>query len=1074
VANDGQIVFEVTADGRHAIADIQDITRAIQRETRQWDNTAQQSTNNISNSFGGMLKKITAGFSAVKIGKFLLNLGKEAVEAASDLAEVQNVVDVTFGKSAGEIESWAKTATTAYGLTETQAKRYASTMGAMLKSSGMAENEIVTVSTDLAGLAADMASFYNLDFDTAFAKIRSGISGETMPLKELGIDLSVATLNAYALQQGLTKTFDQMSQGEQTMLRYQYLMSATADAQGDFARTSDGYANGVRQLETNLTTLKTTLGDTILPFINDILNGINQLFPETPRNDSLLHQIANIQLKKDEKIAEIEAIKAVANELIATLESIGTDTNTTTALAKIATDANSLDAASVGNWKAILSSLRGINGLNNLFGDGSNTGTIDGLAEALSGNSITTSKAEAWQLFLSTLSDNADAVSKLTGGSAEETKKWLEGLAESAGKLDPADAQAWQDLMTALMKGIDTGSEEGQQFASLLAQNYLALGSESDAASKGLAALGYSTDEIEEKQAAWLQTCKELANTIPGLSSIIDTNTGEVKGGIPALRAYADEWERTAKYQAEIDALKSAKDIYNENNNQAYLNADVTAKKAVAVAKMGTFGILSGTTNEEKRQFMDDLGAFMQSLVDQGEVSWEHIKKKFFNKGANTDLPEYLQSVLSLTGEAEEAMLAYAEASFRAHLIEKERPVVLAEIEAEEARVAEEYNTTTEALDAEMAAAAEAAAAMTVLERAASGDAEALASVETAVSGANEALTALADHVKSVRDSVTSSIDSTVKGFGKIQPASWAVKDLTDKLAGVKKGTDEWKELNKELEKTKSTKLSAARMGLNLEEQARYMEEYLANLEAARKRGVSNEVLAQLSDGSTESFDILAELAGATDSEVETINANYAKVAAGKKQLADELTAQQLTVDETYQSLQEKAKEAVAALDLGEEAKTNTAKTIQGIADGINEKSDSVKSAVDGIISQIERLNGFGINIDLGGFGNIQFTTTTGKTEGSGRFGMDYVPRDDYIMRLHEGEKVLSAQEASVYRGLANGSIAGVDLDALGGVMRDSVQPGGNVYLDGRIVGTVISDRQGKSYKSLQRSGWQA
>lgn len=1073
MANDGQIVFEVTADGRHAIANIQDITRAIQHETRNWDNSAQQSANNMSNSFGGMLKKLTAGFSAVKIGKFLLDLGKESIEAASDLAEVQNVVDVTFGKSASEIESWAKTATTAYGLTETQAKRYASTMGAMLKSSGMAENEIVNVSTDLAGLAADMASFYNLDFDTAFAKIRSGISGETMPLKELGIDLSVATLNAYALQQGLTKTFDQMSQGEQTMIRYQYLMSATADAQGDFARTSDGYANGLRQLETNLNTLKTTLGNTILPFINDILQGINQLFPETPRNDSLLHQIANIQLKKDEKIAEIEAIKAVADELITTLESIGTDTNTTTALAKIATDANSLDAASVGNWKAILSSLRGINGLDNLFGEESKTGTIDGLAEALSGNSITMSKAEAWKQFLTTLSDNADAVSKLTGGSADETKKWLEGLAESAGKLDPSDAQAWQDLMTALMKGIDTGSEEGQQFASLLAQNYLALGSDSDAASKGLAALGYSTDEIEEKQAAWLQTCKELVNTIPGLSSIIDTNTGEVKGGIPALRAYADEWERAAKYQAEIDALKSAKDIYNANNNQATLNADVTAKKAVAVAKMMTYSRVQ-TTNEETRRYLDDLGAFMQSLVDQGEVSWEHIKKKFFNKGANTDLPEYLQGVLSLSGEAEEAMLAYAEASFRAHLIEKERPVVLAEIEAEEARVAEEYNTTTEALDAEMAAAQEAAAAMTVLERAASGDAEALASVETAVSGANEALTALSDHVKSVRDSVTSSIDSTVKGFGKIQPASWAVKDLTHKLAGVKEGTDKWKELNKELEKTKSTKLSAAGMGLNLEEQARYMEEYLANLEAARKRGVSNEVLAQLSDGSTESFDILAELATATDSEVETINANYAKVAAGKKQLADELTAQQLTVDETYQSLQGKAKEAVAALDLGEEAKTNTANTIQGIADGINEKSESVKSAVDGIISQIERLNGFGINIDLGGFGNIQFTTTTGKTEGSSRFGLDYVPHDDYIARLHEGEKVLTAQEASIYRGLANGSMAGVDLDALGGVMRDSVQPGGNVYLDGRVVGTVISDRQGKSYKSLQRSGWQA
>ena len=270
MANDGQIVFEVTADGKHAIADIKDITRAIKQEAGKWDDAAKESAQNIDNSFSGVLKKLAAGFSAAKIGKALLDIGKEAVQAASDLQEVQNVVDVTFGAGAKQIESWAKTAGTQFGLTETQAKRFSSTMGAMLKSSGLAGEQIVGVSTDLAGLAADMASFYNLDFDTAFQKIRSGISGQTMPLKELGIDMSVATLNAFALKQGLTKTFDQMSQGEQVMLRYQYLMTATADAQGDFARTSDSYANSVRTLETNLTSLKTNLGTVLLDVINPL------------------------------------------------------------------------------------------------------------------------------------------------------------------------------------------------------------------------------------------------------------------------------------------------------------------------------------------------------------------------------------------------------------------------------------------------------------------------------------------------------------------------------------------------------------------------------------------------------------------------------------------------------------------------------------------------------------------------------------------------------------------------------------------------------------------------------------
>ena len=158
-----------------------------------------------------MLKKIVGGFSAAKIGKMLVGFGKDAIEAASDLQEVQNVVDATFGASgAAKIEQWAKSAGTQFGLTETQAKKFTSTLGAMMKSSGMAGDDIVEMSTDLAGLAADMASFYNLDFDTAFQKIRSGISGETEPLKQLGINMSVANLNAYALQQGLQKTFEEM------------------------------------------------------------------------------------------------------------------------------------------------------------------------------------------------------------------------------------------------------------------------------------------------------------------------------------------------------------------------------------------------------------------------------------------------------------------------------------------------------------------------------------------------------------------------------------------------------------------------------------------------------------------------------------------------------------------------------------------------------------------------------------------------------------------------------------------------------------------------------------------------
>ena len=188
---DGQVVFEISGDNRNVRQALSDTTAAIEKEGKKWDKAAGDSAKTMEDKLVGAFKAITASAIAMKAGKALLDFGKDALQAASDLEEVQNVVDVTFGESAGQIEKWAKSAGQQFGLTETQAKKFTSTLGAMMKSAGLAGPEIVNMSTDLAGLAADMASFYNLDFETAFQKIRSGISGETEPLKALGVNMSV-------------------------------------------------------------------------------------------------------------------------------------------------------------------------------------------------------------------------------------------------------------------------------------------------------------------------------------------------------------------------------------------------------------------------------------------------------------------------------------------------------------------------------------------------------------------------------------------------------------------------------------------------------------------------------------------------------------------------------------------------------------------------------------------------------------------------------------------------------------------------------------------------------------------
>lgn len=228
-------------------------------------------------SIKGTIAKIGAVVASAFAVKALVNFSKSCIELGSDLAEVQNVVDVTFGSMSGTINQFAREAIEKFGLSETAAKRYTSTMGAMLKSMGFTTQQAADMSMNITGLAADMASFYNLDNDVAFEKIRAGLSGETEPLKQLGINMSVANLEAYAMSQGITTAYNKLDQASQAALRYNYLLSVTADAQGDFARTSDGWANQVRVLQERWNALKATLGQAFIAALTPVLQMLNKL-----------------------------------------------------------------------------------------------------------------------------------------------------------------------------------------------------------------------------------------------------------------------------------------------------------------------------------------------------------------------------------------------------------------------------------------------------------------------------------------------------------------------------------------------------------------------------------------------------------------------------------------------------------------------------------------------------------------------------------------------------------------------------------------------------------------------------
>lgn len=230
------------------------------------------------------LFKTAIGFKAIQ---GLVDFGRSAVDLGSQITEVENVVDVAFGSMSDKAYQFASTAKEQFGLSELAAKQYSGTMMAMMKSSGVAQDAASKMSISLAGLAGDIASFYNIDTDTAFQKIRSGISGEIEPLRQLGINLSVANMEAYALSRGITTSYNAMSQAEKVALRYNYLMSATGDVQGDFARTSGTWANQVRLLTLNFQSLSAVIGQGVIAGILPAIQAINALM-------SKLMQAANV------------------------------------------------------------------------------------------------------------------------------------------------------------------------------------------------------------------------------------------------------------------------------------------------------------------------------------------------------------------------------------------------------------------------------------------------------------------------------------------------------------------------------------------------------------------------------------------------------------------------------------------------------------------------------------------------------------------------------------------------------------------------------------------------------------
>ena len=198
-----------------------------------------------------------------------------SINLASSLTEAQNVLDVTFGKYSNLIENLSKTSVIDFGMSELTAKKTASQFQAMGVALGFTQEKMAEMSTALTKLTADMSSFYNVSQEDMSKSLQAIFTGETEPLRKFGLDLSQATVQEWALKQGIDANMRSISQMEKAILRYQYVMSNTGAAQGDFLRTQDSWANQTRILKQNLEQLAIVLGQTLINSLKPLVQALN-------------------------------------------------------------------------------------------------------------------------------------------------------------------------------------------------------------------------------------------------------------------------------------------------------------------------------------------------------------------------------------------------------------------------------------------------------------------------------------------------------------------------------------------------------------------------------------------------------------------------------------------------------------------------------------------------------------------------------------------------------------------------------------------------------------------------------
>ena len=254
--------------------DSKDIKRAmadLKKLEAQVDGGTSASFTELGKISGMATAALAAGAAAA--GYALVNLGKDAIMAASDFGEVQNKVQQVFGGAAQQqMNTWAEGAAKAFGLSRTAALDAASQIGIFGQSAGLVGEDLQQFSTELVQLGGDLASFNNTTVDEALQALGAGLRGESEPLRRFGVLLDDATLKARAMEMGIYDGSGALTQQQRVLAAQSEILAQTTTQQGDFARTSDGLANTMRVLQAEMENVKIEIGEELLKAVMNVID----------------------------------------------------------------------------------------------------------------------------------------------------------------------------------------------------------------------------------------------------------------------------------------------------------------------------------------------------------------------------------------------------------------------------------------------------------------------------------------------------------------------------------------------------------------------------------------------------------------------------------------------------------------------------------------------------------------------------------------------------------------------------------------------------------------------------------